>query len=169
MLQRPMTENDLDAVVELERMAYPFPWTIGMFRDCLRIGYCCRVLEEPDFPVLPDNSPHSRNLLGYGIISIGGGESQLLNLCIRNELRNRGIARRLLAHLIDIAREYDADSMFLEVRPSNHAACRLYRHMGFNEVGIRPAYYPGKEGPEDALILGLALSARKHILSTVES
>ncbi|MBT8420397.1 MAG: ribosomal protein S18-alanine N-acetyltransferase [Gammaproteobacteria bacterium] len=149
---RPMTENDLGTVIEIEHAAYPFPWTMGMFRDCLRIGYCCRVLEE---------SKRGGDLVGYGIISIGGGEAQLLNLCIRKERRNQGIARRLLADLIDTAKERDADSMFLEVRPSNHAARELYQHMGFNEVGIRPAYYPvkkgGKKGSEDALILALAL------------
>lgn len=81
----------------------------------------------------------------------------MLNLCIRKARRGQGLARRLLAHLIDAARDHRADSLFLEVRSSNRAACGLYEGMGFNEVGIRPAYYPGNEGPEDALIMALAL------------
>uniref|UniRef100_A0A450VGB1 [Ribosomal protein bS18]-alanine N-acetyltransferase n=1 Tax=Candidatus Kentrum eta TaxID=2126337 RepID=A0A450VGB1_9GAMM len=148
-----MTEDDLDAVLELERAAYPFPWTVGMFRDCLRIGYCCQVLDDPQ---------QDRNPLGYGIMSVGGGEAQLLNLCIRQEERNQSLARRLLIGLIDMARERRADVMFLEVRPSNRAARALYGRVGFNEVGVRPGYYPveedGKKGWEDALILGLTLS-----------
>uniref|UniRef100_A0A450SDL8 [Ribosomal protein bS18]-alanine N-acetyltransferase n=1 Tax=Candidatus Kentrum sp. FW TaxID=2126338 RepID=A0A450SDL8_9GAMM len=142
---RPMTEDDLDMVIDIERASYAFPWTIGIFRDCLRAGYYCQLLEQQGC------------LLGYGIISIGGGEAQLLNLCIREDHRNLGLGYRLLAHLVDIARKHDAGSMFLEVRPSNHAALNLYRHVGFNEVGIRPAYYPGEDGPDDAVILALAL------------
>uniref|UniRef100_A0A450ZDA1 [Ribosomal protein bS18]-alanine N-acetyltransferase n=1 Tax=Candidatus Kentrum sp. TUN TaxID=2126343 RepID=A0A450ZDA1_9GAMM len=141
-----MTEDDLDVVIDMEKTAHVSPWTIGMFRDCLQAGYCCQVLEQWD------------SLLGYGVISIGGEEAQLLNLCIREDQRNQGLGYRLLSYLVDIARKHSADSMFLEVCPSNYAALKLYRHMGFNEVGIRPAYYPGKNGPHDAMILGLALN-----------
>jgi len=140
-----MTEDDLDTIIDIEQAAYAYPWSIGIFRDCLRADYCCRVIEGENC------------LLGYGIISIGAGESQLLNLCIREDYRNQGLGHRLLTYLIDIARKHNADSMFLEVRPSNHAALELYRQLGFNEVGIRPAYYPGKNGPDDAIILGLFL------------
>ena len=138
-----MVEDDLDAVMDIEQAAYAFPWTLGIFRDCLRAGYCCRVLELKGC------------LLGYGIISVGAGEAELLNLCIRKDCRNQGLGFRLLTYLIDIARERDAESMFLEVRPSNSAALTLYRRMGFNEVGERPAYYPD----EDGLILALALNS----------
>jgi len=131
--------------MKIERMAYPFPWSDGMFRDCLRNGYHCQVLEKQSY------------LLGYGIISVGAGESQLLNLCIEKDHRNLGLGRQLLIGLIDIAKDHCADSMFLEVRPSNHKARQLYRDVGFNEVGIRKKYYPDTNGPEDALILGLAL------------
>ena len=36
---RPMTEADVSAVVALERASYQFPWSEGIFRDCLRVGY----------------------------------------------------------------------------------------------------------------------------------
>uniref|UniRef100_A0A451BL24 [Ribosomal protein bS18]-alanine N-acetyltransferase n=1 Tax=Candidatus Kentrum sp. SD TaxID=2126332 RepID=A0A451BL24_9GAMM len=140
-----MTEDDLDLVIEIEQASYAYPWTIGIFRDCLRSGYCCQVLEQGNC------------VLGYGIISIGAEEAQLLNLCIRREYRRQGFGHRLLRQLIDIAKKHNADSMFLEVRASNHAALRLYGRMGFNEVGIRKGYYPGKNGLRDAVILGLAI------------
>uniref|UniRef100_A0A451ATW6 [Ribosomal protein bS18]-alanine N-acetyltransferase n=1 Tax=Candidatus Kentrum sp. UNK TaxID=2126344 RepID=A0A451ATW6_9GAMM len=140
-----MTEDDLDEVMNIEQAGYAFPWTIGIFRDCLRAGYHCQVLDQRD------------RLAGYGIISIGAGEAQLLNLCIRREYHGQGFGYRLLGHLIDIARRHHADSMFLEVRPLNHAALQLYRRMGFNEVGVRKGYYPGKNGPDDAMILSLAI------------
>jgi ribosomal-protein-alanine N-acetyltransferase len=47
--------------------------------------------------------------------------------------------------------------MFLEVRPSNEAARRLYDKLGFNEIGTRHNYYPAAQGREDALILAKQL------------
>jgi ribosomal-protein-alanine N-acetyltransferase len=47
--------------------------------------------------------------------------------------------------------------MFLEVRPSNMDAERLYRRRGFEEVGFRPAYYQAEGGREDALVMQLDL------------
>lgn len=167
-----MTEEDLSMIIEIERASYPFPWSMENFLDCLRAGYCCRVLDEGKSSAARDRLPLPRgakaasgldrsrpggSISGYGIISVGGGESDLLNLCIPKEKRHRGFARRLLAHLVNTARERNAETMFLEVRPSNLAACRLYQHVGFNEVGTRPAYYPGSKGPEDALIMALTL------------
>jgi ribosomal-protein-alanine N-acetyltransferase len=47
--------------------------------------------------------------------------------------------------------------VYLEVRPSNLAARHLYRTMGFQQIAIRPEYYPAVSGREDALFLGLSL------------
>ena len=84
-------------------------------------------------------------------------ESHLLNLCIRDSSRRQGIGRKLLRHLISIARRHDAEVVFLEVRPSNESARQLYASEGFNELGSRRDYYPRGGGREDALILGRAL------------
>ena len=145
---RPMHEDDLAEVIAIEEAAYAFPWTAGIFRDCLRVGYSCWVLDV------------EARVAGYGILSVAAGESHLLNLCIEPDFRRRGFGRQLLAHLTDVARAHRADSMFLEVRPSNGAALDLYRSMGFNEVGMRRAYYPAEKAREDAVILGLALGRR---------
>ena len=142
---RPMVDTDLWAVVEIERDAYSFPWSEGIFRDCLRVGYCCWVLE------------YLRVVEGYGIMSVGVGESHVLNLCIRPRVHGRGLGRRLLSHLMTLAREHHAHTIMLEARPSNPGAIRLYQGMGFNEVGVRRAYYPSDTGREDALILAMEL------------
>ena len=71
--------------------------------------------------------------------------------------RRQGIGRKLLRHLISIARRHDAEVVFLEVRPSNESARQLYASEGFNELGSRRDYYPRGGGREDALILGRAL------------
>lgn len=144
---RPMLEFDLPRVLEIERGAYPFPWSEGIFKDCLRVGYCCWVIER------------TPKLEGYGIMSVGAGESHILNLCVRKQSHGCGYGRQLLRYLLKIAREHHARTTLLEVRPSNAQALRLYHGIGFNEVGIRRAYYPGRKGREDALILAIELAA----------
>ncbi|MGA7801003.1 MAG: ribosomal protein S18-alanine N-acetyltransferase [Gammaproteobacteria bacterium] len=142
---RPMVENDLMAIMEIERRAYEFPWTLGIFRDCLRVGYCCWVYER------------GAVIEGYGVMSVAAGESHILNLCVRPESQGEGIGRRMLRHLMDLAHRHEAEMVLLEVRPSNAAAVHLYESIGFNEVGVRRNYYPSKRGREDALILACAL------------
>jgi len=143
---RPMSESDLMQIMEIERRAYDFPWTPGIFRDCLRVGYCCWVYERGNV------------IEGYGVMSVAVGESHILNLCVQPESQDRGIGRRLLGHLMELARRHDAEMVLLEVRPSNKPALHLYKTMGFNEVGVRRHYYPGLRGREDALILASSLA-----------
>ena len=88
---RPMHELDVPVIVAIERDAYQFPWSEGIFRDCLRVGYQCTILEL-DFV-----------LVGYGIIASGAGEAHLLNVCVREEFRNRGFGRALLGKLLQLA------------------------------------------------------------------
>ncbi len=143
---RPMHELDVPLVVAVERSAYQFPWSEGIFRDCLRVGYICRVVDVDG------------ELAGYGIMSIGAGEAHVLNVCIRQEYRCRGLARRLLSYLVERARSNGMYEAFLEVRPSNTAAARLYLSMGFEQVGVRRGYYQAADGREDASVLRLILT-----------
>ncbi|NBU25595.1 MAG: ribosomal-protein-alanine N-acetyltransferase [Gammaproteobacteria bacterium] len=112
---RPMREDDVPDVVAAERDSYAFPWSEPVFRDCLRVGYLCRVLEVDG------------QLAGYGILSVGAGEAHILNVCVRPEHRCRGLGRQLVTALFDIARAAGAEDLFLEVRPSNTSAIRLYQ------------------------------------------
>jgi len=142
---RPMTDADVDAVMAIEQAAYEFPWTAGILRDCLRVGYSCWVMED------------DQAIQAYAVMSIGGGEAHVLNLCVHPRRQRRGLGRKLLRHLTALARRHAADTLLLEVRPSNRAALALYKAAGFNEVGVRKAYYPARNGREDALILALSL------------
>lgn len=143
---RPMVRNDLTAVMRIEKRAYEFPWTRGIFKDCINAGYCCQVMEL-----------HA-GLVGYGILSVALDEAHLLNLCIAPEWQGRGLAASLLWHLLELARIYGAGTLFLEVRPSNIAAVRLYTGAGFCEVGSRQGYYPAGRGRrEDAVIMARQL------------
>jgi len=93
------------------------------------------------------------DMAGYGIMSVGAGEAHILNVCIRDEYRGRGFARRVLLYLLDRARASGMYEAFLEVRPSNTAAARLYHSMGFEQVGVRRGYYQATVGREDAAVL----------------
>ncbi len=138
---RNMQEADLPVVVRIEHASYAFPWTEGIFRDCLRVNYVCRVVES------------GSELIGYGIISVGAGEAHVLNICIAGEHRCRGIGRRLLTHLLQVAARQGARDALLETRPSNVAALRLYHALGFTQVGTRRGYYQAVGGREDAIVL----------------
>ena len=140
-----MKQADVEAVSAIEKRAYPFPWSPGIFRDCLRAGHHCWLLESPQV------------LLGYGVLSAAAGEAHLLNLCIAPEHQGHGHGRRLLARMIDLARWNPAAQVFLEVRPSNPRAIALYREYGFNEIGLRPNYYPSSKGREDAIVMAMEL------------
>jgi ribosomal-protein-alanine N-acetyltransferase len=142
---RPMRSVDLVPVVAIEQAAYPFPWSDRIFRDCLRVGYCCWVVEQEGA------------VIGYGIMQVVARESHVLNLCVHPAHHRQGFGRALLARLLDLARDHRTDTVLLEVRPTNEPAIALYTRMGFNEVGVRRAYYPGHKGKEDALIFARSL------------
>ena len=142
---RPMREDDLDAVLDIELRAYPFPWTRGIFHDCLRADYPAGILQR-------DGA-----IIGYGMLSVAAGEAHVLNVCAAPEEQGRGHGRRLLRALLQLARTRGAQRVFLEVRPSNTAAIALYHDEGFNEIGRRPRYYPAKHGREDALVMAKEL------------
>lgn len=144
---RPMQRVDLPRVMEVEPRAYSHPWTVGIFRDCLRVGYSCWVLQAPQLD----------ELIGYGVLSLAVGECHILNLTVRPERQGQGHGRHLLRAFLDKARERGAETAFLEVRPSNTPALALYRSEGFNEVGLRRGYYPASRGREDALVMARQL------------
>jgi ribosomal-protein-alanine N-acetyltransferase len=147
---RAMQLDDLDTVVALETEAYEFPWTFGIFRDCLRAGYECWVLVQADA------------VIGYSILSVAAAEAHLLNICIASSEQGRGHGTRLVRRMIDLARWPHAERMFLEVRPSNVHAIALYDHIGFNEIGRRPNYYPAKRGREDAIVMAIELNLPQY-------
>jgi len=149
VLIRPMTDADVGEVFAVERTAYQFPWSEGIFRDCLRVGYVCRVLTL------------GSQVIGYGIMSVGAGEAHILNLCVAASCRCRGLGRRLLGYLLDRGAAAGMSEAFLEVRPSNTAAIRLYQAIGFEQVGMRRGYYQAVGGREDAAVLRLALRGRR--------
>ncbi len=141
-----MREDDIEPLMAIELRAYPFPWTAGNFRDCLRAGYAMWVFED------------ATGVLGYAVASVQAGESLLLTLCIDPPAQWRVLGRRLLRAMRQLVRGQGAERMFLEVRPSNLRAIALYHDEGFNQIGRRPRYYPAANGArEDAIVMAMEL------------
>jgi len=143
---RPLQPEDLAAVEAIEQASYPFPWTLGIFTDCLKAAYAC-------FGLFGDGG-----LCAYSVHNGAAGEAHLLSLCVAPEMRRRGLGRLLLDHAIRHARRQGCRLMYLEVRPSNPEALSLYRRRGFQPIGQRPGYYPAHEGREDAVVMCLELA-----------
>ena len=146
---RDMTHDDLSIVSDIERRSYEFPWSHGVFRDCLLAGYQCVVLLL------------EKRVGGYAILSVAAGEAHILNLCIEPNARALGYGERLLDELLHRARAASVQEIFLEVRPTNETALRLYRKKGFHKIAARPAYYQAHDGREDAAVLAKKLGIHR--------
>ncbi len=144
-LIRRLDMGDVDRIFEIEQLAYPFPWTRGVFFDCLRVGYTCFGLQI------------GRELAGYSIASHAAGEAHLLNLCVHPDWQHRGYGSLLLEYMINHVVRLNSEAIFLEVRASNPRAAGLYENRGFKVIGRRPNYYKAGERREDAIVMRLAL------------
>ena len=142
---RLMVEEDVEAVLKVEFAAFSHPWTRGIFLDCVKSGYECWMMYLGNQQV------------GHGVLSAAGDEAHLLNLTVKPESQSNGLGGKLLEHLLERARSRGAETVFLEVRESNHPAIRLYDRCGFNEIGRRRDYYPAVGGREDALVMACLL------------
>jgi len=140
---RAMQQKDIEGVMAIEEVVCDFPWTYSIFSDCMKVGYSCWVLEDQE------------EIVGYGLLSVAANEGHILNLCIKPERQRQGLGRHMMQHLIEQAKKLEAQSVYLEVRVSNHGAFDLYQKLGFSVIGHRKDYYPHIDGREDALVLEL--------------
>ena len=142
----PMSPGDLDEVLAIEYRVCAFPWGRGNFADSLASGYSCWVCRIEG------------ELVGYFVLMLAVDDAHLLTISVAEKRQRMGFGARLLRHAMDVARECNATTMLLEVRPSNEKALTMYRHFGFQQIGVRRAYYPAEKGREDALVLTHALA-----------
>lgn len=145
VVTRALVTADLEQVIRIEKASYPFPWTRGIFSDCLRVGYSCWGMDYGD------------ELVGYSILTFGPEETHLLNICIDPQYRRMGLGLQLLNWSIERACEAKSKIIFLEVRPSNSRAIEIYERRGFQQIGQRPKYYPARVGREDACLMAMQL------------
>jgi len=147
-LIRRLTLDDVDRIHAIEQAAYPFPWTRGVFVDCLRVGYACFGLQ------------FGKELAGYTIFSWAAGEAHLLNLCVHPDWQHRGYGSLLLEYAINHVARLESKTILLEVRESNPRALELYKNRGFAVIGRRPSYYQAGDQREDAIVMRMEL---RHI------
>lgn len=145
-VDRPMTEADIPAVLAMEQAACLHPvhaWSDDNYRSSMRAGYWVRVRCDGG----------SGRVLAVCVAMDGVDEVHLLNIAVDRSLHGQGVARSLLASLYDRCRQRQAQTLWLEVRPSNTPARALYEREGFVQIGVRKNYYPASQGREDAIVM----------------
>lgn len=151
---RRATGEDFPALWQLELAAHQHPWAEEVLKAMLQ-GSAIRAWLVEDA---------SKTALAFAFIQAVADEASLLNIVTSPRHQGNGLGRFLLNHVIDVlTQEGVAQSIFLEVRISNHHAMRLYDSCGFVEVGQRRDYYPANNSPaangkrEDAMMMALPL------------
>ena len=153
---RPMQRADLDAVLAIEGRAFPQPWSRSFFEKELAASQaCCTVaIAGGDGRAAAVEA----TIVGYTVCWRVLDELHLLNVAVHPEHRGGAIGRRLVEAVLDGGRETGARVVYLEVRAGNVAARRLYRRLGFHDLGVRRAYYgPG----QDAIVMELGLAGER--------
>ncbi|MES2562705.1 MAG: ribosomal protein S18-alanine N-acetyltransferase [Pseudomonadota bacterium] len=140
---RRIGEVDLERVLAIESVVHSHPWTRGNFADSIVAGYECWMAECDG------------RCIGYLVLIVAADEAHLLNLSVAREWQRQGIGAQLTTWVLKLAREQRAQTIYLEVRPSNTAARALYGRCGFVEVGMRRDYYPALNGRENAIVMEL--------------
>lgn len=136
---RLISVTDLDAVLAIERLCYPHPWSLQQF---------LQELENPVASILVGEIENK--IVGYVCYWLIAGEMQILNLATSPLLRRNGIAAQLLEQAFERCYQVKLFSSWLEVRSGNQAAIALYQRYGFRLSGTRRAYY--RDG-EDAIVM----------------
>lgn len=137
---RDMTAADIPTIVAIENASYTVPWSEETFRGLLR-------RRDADLIVLTADEL----VIGFACMWCVLDQGELGNIALRPEWRGRGLAARLLAEVLLRARRRSIRELFLEVRPTNAVARRLYERFGFRQIGRRRNYY--QQPTEDALVL----------------
>ncbi len=142
---RAMNLADMEEVMRIEQNVHAHPWTRGNFTDALNSDSVCKVYGE------------GVEMLGYVVLMPAVDEMQLLNISIAARHQRKGLGRKLLGEVMEIARGMNMRRMLLEVRTSNVAALGLYCAAGFSEIGLRRGYYSADNGREDAIVMECVL------------
>ena len=117
---RRMTLEDIKQVMTVETEVYEFPWSERIFSDCIRVGYHCWMALLGD------------TVVGHAVISIVADESHMLNLSIAGKHQGKGFGKQFIDFLVNEARSQQAQTMLLEVRPSNAAAISQGMKLAFS-------------------------------------
>ncbi|WP_409252636.1 ribosomal protein S18-alanine N-acetyltransferase [Bacillus sp. SCS-153A] len=142
---RLMTTEDLDQVMEVEANSFSIPWSRDAFFNEIETNHFATYI------VIEDQG----QIIGYCGVWIIIDEAHITNIAVLPSYRGQGLGGKLMASMIEIAKEMGARTMTLEVRVSNTPAQSLYRKFGFQQGGIRKNYY--SDNQEDALVMWVKL------------
>jgi ribosomal-protein-alanine N-acetyltransferase len=151
---RPVSVDDIDKILEIEKKSYKLPWTKEQFYEELNKPYS-------RFLVLTDDETDSL-IAGYIVYWIMFDEAHILNVTIDTEWRGLGFAKKLVRTVINESLKKNLKRVFLEVRKSNLGAINLYQSLGFYIDHIKPKFY---DDGEDALFMVLILEEPQKPLS----
>lgn len=144
---KTMQPQHIPAIMEIEQVAYEFPWSETLFSDCLKVGYPGWVAWKEE------------EMVGYVLMSSAVDQAHVLNLCTAAAHRREGIGEALLRTCIEYSETLNAATIYLEARVSNPGAIRLYERLGFQRIGLRTNYYPATHNTrEDAIVLSKSLN-----------
>lgn len=145
--------HDIDKVLELEKLCFPIPWSEEAFRIEVERNKFAKYLV----------AKHGGEVIGYGGMWLILDEAHITNIATHPDYRRRGIGKALLLSLMEIAANFGAMRMTLEVRVSNTGAQALYEQLDFEKGGIRRGYYA--DIGEDAWIMwndDIEATIKKH-------
>jgi ribosomal-protein-alanine N-acetyltransferase len=151
---RDATDRDLPGIIEIERLAFPAPWTMASFQRELTLPFS-RIMVALPAASHAHGQDDNGKIAGFLCRWLIADECHVLNIAVHPESRRLGIGTVLLTEAIAEARSTCASVVTLEVRRSNLSARQLYRKFEFEERRLRRHYYgPG----EDAIIMELQLN-----------
>jgi ribosomal-protein-alanine acetyltransferase len=152
----PMSAEDLDEVMKIERLSFPSPWSRAFFSQQQR----SRSFENF---IARDEDVGREKVLGYICLLPVGGEVHILNVAVHPEFRRKGIATRLIEFSLEHCLAKGVRKAVLEVRRSNHLAQEMYKKLGFKETGVEKAYY--SDNWEDAIKMSRELVQRPKFIA----
>ncbi len=149
---RLATPSDCIDLVEVERAASPYPWSLAqIIQNCRRQSSRILLLAQED----------GTTSIGFAILNGVVDEITLLNIAVHPDYQGQGHGMALMQEVLPTAVEMGGRRLLLEVRNSNNAAIALYRKFGFSDDGVRREYYPAADGREDALLMSMQLVSEK--------
>jgi len=140
---RPMVDKDLEMVQRIEHLSFSNPWPRSSFQGEIDN----HSISEPLVIIY---TPEDR-IIGYIMVWTFKGEAQISNIAVDPQYRRLGVGEYALRRILHRQRQTGIRRVFLEVRPSNIGAVKLYEKLGFRIIGKRLKYY--KTPVEDALIM----------------
>lgn len=130
---RPATDDDLQEVLKIEKVAYPLPWTKKHFQEELKS-------ERSHFLVYTDDQTDSF-VAGYIVFQDFIDETHILNVAVDLKWRGLGMGKKLVGYAINEAYRKSHKRVVLEVRQENIGAIAMYQSLGFEKRHIRTAFY----------------------------